>query len=114
MSQREEARARATRTLSEFRTSGLTQRAFCERSGIKLPTLNYWLARERSEKHPPSPQTETQDSFVPVLERTPEPSTEAAHLTLHLPSGLQVTVACGYPVEDLRRVASALLAVDAC
>ena len=112
MSHRKEARARADHLLSEFRSSGLTQRAFCERFGVKLPTLCYWIARERSEQQ--SARTPTRDTFVPVVESASVPRAEAAHLTVHFPSGLQITVECGYPVEDLQQIAKALSAVEAC
>jgi hypothetical protein len=31
--------------LREFRKSGLSRRAFCDQSGIKKSSLDYWLAR---------------------------------------------------------------------
>lgn len=31
--------------IASYRSSGLTQRAFCEREGIKLPTFSYWFRR---------------------------------------------------------------------
>jgi hypothetical protein len=36
-------------TLSQFRQSGLTQRAFCEQIGLPVSTLQWWLARARRE-----------------------------------------------------------------
>jgi hypothetical protein len=38
-----------------WQRSGLTQRAFCEREGIKLSTFTYWRgkARRRQEEAPP-------------------------------------------------------------
>lgn len=31
--------------VASYRSSGLTQRIFCEREGIKLPTFSYWFRR---------------------------------------------------------------------
>jgi len=35
--------------LARYRASGLTQRAFCERVGVPLSTLQWWLARARRQ-----------------------------------------------------------------
>lgn len=36
--------------IASYRSSGLSQRAFCEREGIKLPTFSYWFRRVGQEK----------------------------------------------------------------
>jgi hypothetical protein len=36
----------------QFRASGLTRKAFCEKNGIGLSTLGFWLRKERSNKRP--------------------------------------------------------------
>ena len=33
--------------LRDFQKSGMTRRAYCEKNGIKLSTLDYWFARVR-------------------------------------------------------------------
>jgi len=35
--------------LGSYRGSGLTQKKWCEQSGVKLSTLAYWLKREREQ-----------------------------------------------------------------
>lgn len=35
--------------LASYRRSGLSQKQWCERSGVKLSTLVYWLKREREQ-----------------------------------------------------------------
>jgi len=35
--------------LGSYRSSGLTQKQWCEKSGVKLSTLTYWLKREREQ-----------------------------------------------------------------
>jgi hypothetical protein len=36
----------------QFRASGLTRKAFCEKNGIGLSTLGFWLQKERANKRP--------------------------------------------------------------
>ena len=38
-------RAAWRQTVREFRKSGLSRRAFCDQSGIKKSSLDYWLAQ---------------------------------------------------------------------
>lgn len=38
------------RLLGNYHSSALTQKAWCERTGIKVATLNYWLQRERERQ----------------------------------------------------------------
>ncbi len=58
----------------QWRTSGLTQRAFCEREGVKLATFAYW---RREELHDGAPTSSTAGA-------DPAP---AAFTELRLPSG---------------------------
>jgi transposase-like protein len=37
------------RLLASYRKSGLSQKQWCERSGVKLSTLTYWLKRDREQ-----------------------------------------------------------------
>jgi hypothetical protein len=50
----------------QFRLSGLTRKAFCEKTGIGLSTLGFWLRKERTEKAKSS-----DDKMVPVGSVTP-------------------------------------------
>ena len=45
----------------EFRSSGLTRKSFCTKTGIGLSTLGFWLRKERTEK-----AKLTGDKMVPV------------------------------------------------
>jgi transposase len=45
----EERNARRATLLKDFHESGLTQKAFCERHGLPISTLQYWLGRERKK-----------------------------------------------------------------
>ncbi len=56
----------------EFQRSGLSRRAYCEKTGIKESTLDYWFSRIRKleknsgfvEVHPAAVQTPTVDLVV--------------------------------------------------
>jgi hypothetical protein len=43
----EERNARRATLLKDFLEGRLAQRAFCERQGLPISTLQYWLGRER-------------------------------------------------------------------
>jgi hypothetical protein len=38
--------------VNEYRASGLNQREYCQRSGVKVWTLRYWLKRLRADAVP--------------------------------------------------------------
>ncbi len=65
--------------VASYRSSGLTQRAFCEREGIKLPNFSYWLGRV-------SQDNSASGSFVEV---TSHPIT-AEGLEVVFPNGMIV------------------------
>lgn len=69
--------------IEEFKTSGLTQAAFCRDWNINPKTLARWLKIEREE---------TDISFCEV-EFSADPP-EADDLTICLPNGVQVILKC--------------------
>ena len=44
---RRRSKTEIRKILGEYRRSGLSQQRFCERRGVALSTLTYWLSRER-------------------------------------------------------------------
>jgi hypothetical protein len=67
--------------LREFRKSGLTRKAFCERNGLSKSSLDYWFTRVTRQKRLPG-----------LVELTPA--------SLPTPSGgLEVVVAGRYRIE---------------
>ena len=75
--------------LIRFRSSGLTQREFAARNGLKWGTLVQWLARERRASTPPS-------SFVEVA-LPPVGSSEDWVAELNWPSGLRLRLGASAP-----------------
>ncbi len=85
--------------LTDYRRSGLTQKAFATQAGIGCSTLTYWLRQATAGESAGSP------TFVPVPNLLPAP--RAAAYRLEFPRGLAVEVAPGFDAEEL----SALLEV---
>ena len=84
-----------------WRRSGLSQRAFCERDGIKLATFSYWRAKERRGELPgrssvtPAAPGRLAPSLLPVVvaEAPPAPPTPTPPaIEIHYPDGTRVTI----------------------
>lgn len=78
----------------QWRESGLTQREFCEREGIALPTFSYWRAKElkgelSSEPASPAPPVPA-TCFAEVL--VAESSAETHAIEITYPSGTKVRI----------------------
>jgi transposase-like protein len=76
---REEARA----AIAAYERSGMTQREFAQREGIKFHTFTSWLKRFRHADEKPA------FAQVRVAKVTPKPGS-TAKLTVKMPSGLVV------------------------
>ncbi len=61
MDNRQEREERRRQVCRQFLESGLTRKAFCEKHGVGLSTLGFWLQKERAEK-----QTLTDGKMVAV------------------------------------------------
>ena len=89
---REEAQA----ALAAYERSGLTQREFAKRDGIKFHTFTGWLKRYR--------QPGGKLAFAEV--RVAKPTPRSAKLTVKLPSGLVVRGTDASQVAELIRLLS--------
>lgn len=92
--------AQRAQILTDYRRSGLTQKAFAAQAGIGCSTLTLWLRQATAGKSAGTP------TFVPVPNLLPI-SRAAAAYRLQFPRGLTVEVAPGFEGEEL----STLLAV---
>lgn len=72
---RESKRALWTRRVRAFEASGQTRRAYCERRGLAVGSLDYWRRRLSS-----SSEAAEVAAFVPLQVRSVERSTEAVLL----------------------------------
>jgi hypothetical protein len=86
--------------IEQFRSSGLTQAAFCKQSGISLPTLGYWLKKTNQASKLPPPVL-----FSEVKLAAPgiaQPNTWA--LEIIAPSGMTIRSRDQYAIQDLAQL----------
>jgi transposase len=89
------------RWIGEWRASGLSVRAFCDRRGLATPSFYAWrrtLAQRAAEKA----------AFVPVQVVADAPPAQASALELVLADGRIVRVAPGFDAATLRQVLAVL------
>jgi hypothetical protein len=89
------------RWISQWRTSGLSVRAFCARHGLATASFYNWrrvLERRASER----------PAFVPVQVVADTPPPQASALELVLADGRAVRVAPGFDAATLRRLLAVL------
>lgn len=70
--------------IEAWQASGQTQQAFCKANDLNYPRFGYWLRKFRDQgavEEAPSRLS----GFVPV-----EVSSTGSHLSLHLPSGIEL------------------------
>lgn len=92
------------RVAEEFEASGLTQREFAGRRGLRLSTLQSWVYRRRRQV---SAAAEPPVRLLPV-QVSSAPSTQEAALEVVLPRGVRVRVASGMDVDYVARLVAAL------
>jgi hypothetical protein len=97
--------------LREFRRSGLTQAAFCERRGISIHSFRKHLYRVPAPKPTPAnhPAPNATTHFLPVtVLPDPIPATAAAAspqpLELLLGNGRRIAIAPGFDPHTLRQL----------
>jgi hypothetical protein len=97
--------------LREFRRSGLTQAAFCERRGISIHSFRKHLYRVPAPKPTPAnhPSPNATSHFLPVtVLPDPIPATPAAAapqpLELLLGNGRRIAVAPGFDPQTFRQL----------
>ena len=77
--------------VAEWRSSGMTQKAFCREAGIKLGTFSYWVSRSRQGD---------KSGFAELL---PGKSALAKELEVIFPNGVRIKVPSG-DVHTLSRL----------
>jgi len=92
--------------MASWERSGLSRRAWCNRSGVNVHTFDYWRRRLREAPTPRKRKARTE--LVPI--RVSAPSA-AAPVELVLPSGVCLRVSSG---ADVAQVAALVRALVAC
>ena len=95
------------RWISDWRASGLSVRAFCERRGLAIPSFYAW--RRTLEQ-----RATAKAAFVPVQILADVAPAKASALELVLAGGRIVRVAPGFDAATLRRLLAALEGERSC
>ena len=84
---------RWTEQIGHWQPSGLSQRAYCAREGLKFSTFDYWRRRIRGDDSnasvPPTQKPATRLTLIPV--RVNGKANDDA-LTLHSPTGWRLSI----------------------
>jgi hypothetical protein len=109
--------------IDEWRQSGLSLPAFCERHGLSRGTMQNWVykpslkhaveeaRREAQARAAGTPPVATSPAFQPVRVAEAAPAHEPRDGTgveIILPTGRRVVVGAGFDMETLRRVVALL------
>ena len=83
--------------LDRYERSGLSQKAFCQRHGVALSTLQYWRRRARDTDQEPTP------SFVemPQVSGMARALSSEAAVIIELPGGVRFEVPTGTDAQWL-------------
>jgi len=83
--------------LDRYERSGLSQKAFCQRHGVALSTLQYWRRRARDTDQEPTP------SFVeiPQVSGMARVLSSEAAVIIELPGGVRFEVPTGTDAQWL-------------
>ena len=92
------------RVAEEFEASGLTQREFAGRRGLRLSTLQSWVYRRRRQA---STAAEPSVRLLPV-QLSGAPAPEAVALEVVIARGMQVRFGAGTDVDYVARLVAAL------
>ena len=89
--------------LQSFKSSGLTQQAWCQANGVKVSSLSYWLGQERKScgnaTNPNDPQ------WLTLKVEAAVPNNGASLQSLFVQAGhYSVAVPVGFDAEHLGRV----------
>ena len=101
MSKQGEQADLGTELVEAYRSGDLGRRAFCERAGIAVTTLDYYLRRdkERSRK---------QQRLLPVVVTVEPEESKTAEITVVVGNGRRVEVRRGFDPELLLRLIGVL------
>ena len=90
--------------VEQWRTSGLTRSAYCQKQGISIHALGYWIVRHRSQPSSGEPLT-----LVPAKVITDKAGNELpTELVLHCPNGSQLRLPATTPAAWLGTLLSHL------
>lgn len=71
--------------IKKWKASGITQRDFCNRHDLSIPTFHYWLRKYKQIYH------SSENGFVPV-EISPATGIIKREIQIHYPNGVLLTL----------------------
>lgn len=91
--------------VQEWLETGERKKDLCQRHGIQIYILDYWLRKYKSEKHPP---TNAPSNFIPIhVADTPiSPALQSDKIEISYPDGTAIRLPFNYPVAQLRSLLS--------
>lgn len=92
-----------TEILQEYRQSGLSQKSFCKRKGIKHGTLFYWLYQKGKPRKRSSSKQKQQWVEVHPTQLTGNPGDYEIELT----GGCLIRVKSGFDFQETKRLIQA-------
>jgi len=91
-----------------WQESGVSQKAFCDKEELSVPTFRYWLRKYKNEKESAT-KSNKEESFIPLrvpgidsMIRSCEVSTE--RITVSFPNGVRVSCPVGIDMHQLRNL----------
>jgi hypothetical protein len=101
MSKRQERVDRGTELVEAYRSGDLGRRAFCDRAGIAVTTLDYYLRRENE-------RLRKKQRLLPVVVTVKPEEIQAPEIAVVARNGRRVEVRRGFDPELLLRVIGVL------
>ena len=101
MSKQRKQADRGTELVEAYRSGDLGRRAFCERTGIAVTTLDYYLSRD-------SERLRKQQRLLPVVVTVKPEESKVPEIAVVVGNGRRVKVRRGFDPELLLRVLSVL------
>jgi hypothetical protein len=80
---KDEKTAQRLAMVSQFRSSGMTQRQFCAEQGVAVSVLGYWLGKSRNQSD--GPGFIQVNGVVPMEFRIVYPTGMELHIPAHTP-----------------------------
>jgi hypothetical protein len=105
---RRRSRSEADRLVLEFEKSGLRRKAFCQRHGIAVQTLDYYRRQRRGKQDAGTGSIVPVELLEPVM-ASPDTSVRCgASLAVVLAGGRRIEVAEGFDAGLLKKLIAAL------
>ena len=80
--------------IADWRSSGLSQKAYCQEQGIKLATFSYWIKKQKDEQ-----TSQNQEGFIPLKAASKNESYRIVY-----PNGVVLEASKGSSLSELQQL----------